>query len=95
MTTDDTMTIAVTADDPVVKAMQEINRAFFSAAQRLGVPFALEGLANILIINLAAGYGERWQWQRSAISLEMRDQSLGCGAPSLSRPIMSRDMRDG
>ena len=59
MTTDDTMTIAVTADDPVVKAMQEINRAFFSAAQRLGVPVALEGLANILVINLAAAYGEK------------------------------------
>ena len=59
MTTDDTMTIAVTADDPVVKAMQEINRAFFSAAQRLGVPVALEVLANILVINLAAAYGEK------------------------------------
>jgi hypothetical protein len=59
MTTDDTMTIEVTADDPVVKAMQEINRAFFAAAQRLGVTVALEGLANILVINLAAAYGEK------------------------------------
>jgi hypothetical protein len=58
MTTDDTMTIEVTVNDPVFKAMQEINRAFFSAAQRLGVPVALEGLANILVINLAAAYGE-------------------------------------
>ncbi len=59
MTTDDTMTTLVTADDPVVKAMQQINGAFFSAAQRLGVPAALEGLANILVINLAAAYGEK------------------------------------
>ncbi|MBV8133684.1 MAG: hypothetical protein JO282_14405 [Alphaproteobacteria bacterium] len=57
MTTDDTMTTLITADDPVVKAMQEINRAFFSAAQRFGVSAAIEGLANILVINLAAGYG--------------------------------------
>ena len=49
----------ITTDHPVVKAMQEINRAFFSAAQRLGVPVALEGLANILVINLAAAYGEK------------------------------------
>jgi hypothetical protein len=59
MTTDDTMTIEVTVNDPVVKAMQEINRAFFSVAQRLGVPVALEGLVNILIINLASAYGEK------------------------------------
>lgn len=59
MTTDDTMTTIMTTDDPVVQAMQEINRAFFSAAQRLGVPVALEGLANILVINLAAAYGEK------------------------------------
>jgi hypothetical protein len=59
MTTDDQMTIVITADDPVFKAMQEINRSFFSAAQRLGVPVALEGLANILVINLAAAYGEK------------------------------------
>ena len=48
----------MTTEDPVVKAMQEINRAFFSAAQRLDVPVALEGLANILVMNLAAAYGE-------------------------------------
>ena len=59
MTTDNTMTIAVTTDDPVFKAMQEINPAFMSAAQRLGVPVALEGLGNLLIMNLAAFYGER------------------------------------
>jgi hypothetical protein len=57
MTTDETMTIAATADDPMVNAMQEINRAFFSAAQRPGVPVALDGLANILVINLATTYG--------------------------------------
>jgi hypothetical protein len=59
MTTDQPMTVAITSDDPVFKAMQEINRAFFSAAQCLGAPAALEGLANILVINLAAGYGEK------------------------------------
>ena len=58
MTNDDSMTIELTAGDPVVKAMQEINRAFSSAAQCLGVPVALEGLANILVINLAAAYSE-------------------------------------
>jgi hypothetical protein len=59
MTIDDPMTISVTADDPVFKAMQEINCAFFSSAQHVGVPVALEGLANILVINLAAAYGEK------------------------------------
>jgi hypothetical protein len=59
MTADEPMTTVLTADDPVVKAMQEINGAFFSAAQRLGVSVALEGLANILVINLAAAYGEK------------------------------------
>ena len=58
MTTDQPMTVAITSDDPVFKAMQEINRAFSSVAQRRRVPVALEGLANILVINLAAGYGE-------------------------------------
>ena len=58
MTNDDSMTIELTAGDPVVKAMQEINRAFSSAAQCLGVPVGLEGLANILVINLAAAYSE-------------------------------------
>ena len=59
MTTDQPMTVAITSDDPVFKAMQEINRAFFSSAQHVGVPVALEGLANILVINLAAAYGEK------------------------------------
>jgi hypothetical protein len=45
-------------DDPVIKAMREINPAFVSVAQRLGTPVALEGLANILVMNLAAAYGE-------------------------------------
>jgi len=49
----------MTTYDPVVEAMQEINRAFFAAAQRLGVPVALKGLANILVINLAGAYGEK------------------------------------
>ena len=49
----------MTTDDPVVEAMQEMNRAFFAAAQRLGVPVAIEGLAYILVINLAAAYGEK------------------------------------
>jgi hypothetical protein len=53
------MTALVTTDDSVVKAMQEINRAFFSLAQRFGVPVALDGLANILVINLAAAYGDK------------------------------------
>ena len=48
----------MTTDDPVIKAMREINRAFVSVAQRLGTQVALEGLANILIMNLAAAYGE-------------------------------------
>jgi hypothetical protein len=45
-------------DDPVIEAMREINPAFVSVAQRLGTPVALEGLANILVMNLAAAYGE-------------------------------------
>jgi hypothetical protein len=45
-------------DDPVIKAMREINPAFVSVAQRLGTPAALEGLANILVMNLATAYGE-------------------------------------
>jgi len=59
MNTDKPKTAVITSDHPVFKAMQEINCAFFSAAQRFGVPTALEGLANILVINLAAGYGEK------------------------------------
>jgi hypothetical protein len=53
--------VAVTtmiADDPVIKAMREINPSFVSVAQRLGTRVALEGLANILVMNLAAAYGE-------------------------------------
>lgn len=47
----------MTTDEPLVKTMQEINRAF--AVQGLGVPVALEGLANILVINLDAVDGEK------------------------------------
>ena len=43
MTGIDTMT----TDHPVVKAMQEINPAFMSAASRLGVSVAQEGLGNV------------------------------------------------
>lgn len=53
--------VAVTTmitDDPVIKAMREINPSFVSVAQRLGTRVALEGLANILVMNLAAAYGE-------------------------------------
>ena len=49
----------VTMDHPMFKAMQEIQPAFMSAAQRLGVPVALEALGNVLIMNLAAFYGEK------------------------------------
>ena len=59
MNTKRTKTTVVTADDPVFKAMQEINPAFMFAASRLGVPVALEGLGNLLIMNLAAFYGEK------------------------------------
>ena len=55
------MVLAVTTmmtDDPVIKAMREINPAFVSVAQHLGTPVALQGLANILVMNLAAAYGE-------------------------------------
>jgi hypothetical protein len=45
-------------DDPVIKAMRELNPAFVSLAQRLGTAVALEGLANILVMNLATAYGE-------------------------------------
>jgi hypothetical protein len=44
--------------DAVINAMREINPAFVSVAQHLGTPAALEGLANILVMNLAAAYGE-------------------------------------
>ena len=46
-------------NDPVIKAMHEMNPAFVSAAKRLGTAVALEGLANILVMNLAAAYGEK------------------------------------
>jgi uncharacterized membrane protein len=48
----------MSTDDPVIKAMREMNPAFVSMAQRLGTAVALEGLANILVMNLAAAYGE-------------------------------------
>jgi hypothetical protein len=59
MNTVDSMTKIVTADDPVIKAMQEFHCALYSTAQAFGLRAALEGLANILIINLAAAYGEK------------------------------------
>jgi hypothetical protein len=61
MTTVDKMTTTklVTVDDPVFKAMREIEPVFMSAASRLGAPAALEGLGNLLIMNLAAFYGEK------------------------------------
>jgi hypothetical protein len=54
-----TTTKVVTVDDPVFKAMREIEPAFMSVAQRLGPAVALEGLGNLLIMNLAAFYGEK------------------------------------
>jgi hypothetical protein len=59
MTNDDSMTIKLTPDDPVVKAMQQLHYALFCTAEAFGLPAALEGLTNILIINLAAAYGEK------------------------------------
>jgi hypothetical protein len=59
MTIDDRKTRTITADDPVVKVMQQIHYALFCAAEAFGLPAALEGLANILIINLASAYGEK------------------------------------
>jgi hypothetical protein len=61
-------------DDPVIKAMREINRAFVSVAQRLGTPVALEGLANILVMNLAAAYGEE-------VTMAMLSEIAGSAAP--------------
>jgi hypothetical protein len=49
----------MTADDPVAMVMQDIHYAVFSTARAFGLPAALEGLANVLIINLAAAYGEK------------------------------------
>ena len=48
----------MTMDHPAVKAMREINPGFMSAAMRLGTPAALEGLGNLLVMNLAVFYGE-------------------------------------
>jgi hypothetical protein len=59
MTTDDSMTTIMTADDPLVKAMQDIHQALMYATQAFGLQAALEGLGNILVINLAAAYGEK------------------------------------
>ena len=59
MTTGDPMTRIVTADDPVVKAMQEIHNGLYRAAEAVGLQAAMEGLGNILVINLAAAYGEK------------------------------------
>ena len=49
----------MTMDHPAVKAMREIEPGFMSAAMRLGMPAALEGLGNLLIMHLAAYYGEK------------------------------------
>ena len=59
MTTKDKTTRIMTADDPVAMAMQDIHYALFTTARAFGLPAALEGLANVLIINLAAAYGEK------------------------------------
>jgi hypothetical protein len=48
-----------TMDHPAVKAMREIEPGFMSAAMRLGMPAALEGFGNLLIMHLAAAYGEK------------------------------------
>jgi hypothetical protein len=58
MTADNAKTRFVSADDPVVKVMLELHYAFSRAAEAFGMPLALEGLGNILIINLAGAYGE-------------------------------------
>jgi hypothetical protein len=49
----------MTMDHPAVKAMREINPGFMAAAMRLGTPAALEGLGNLLVMNLAVFYGEK------------------------------------
>jgi hypothetical protein len=49
----------MTMDHPAFKAMQEIEPGFMFAAMRLGIPAALEGLGNLLIMHLAAAYGEK------------------------------------
>jgi hypothetical protein len=49
----------MTTDHPAVQAMREIEPGFVSAAMRLGMPAALEGLGNLLIMHLAAAYGEK------------------------------------
>ena len=59
MTTEKRKTRTMTADDPVAMVMQDIHYTFFTTARSFGVPAALEGLANVLIINLAAAYGEK------------------------------------
>ena len=59
MTTEKKTTRTMTADDPVAMVMQDIHYTFFTTARSFGVPAALEGLANVLIINLAAAYGEK------------------------------------
>jgi hypothetical protein len=43
--------------DPVLKTMREINPALLSVTRDFGTPVALEALANILVVNLAAAYG--------------------------------------
>ena len=63
MTTEKKKTRTMTADDPVAMVMQDIHYTFCATARSFGVPTALEGLANILIINLAAAYGEKGRMQ--------------------------------
>ena len=53
MTSNGTKTITMDSDDPLAMAMRDIQPAFMSAAMRLGTPAALEGLGNLLIMNLA------------------------------------------
>ena len=59
MTSNGTKTITMDSDDPLAMAMRDIQPAFMSAAMRLGTPAALEGLGNLLIMNLATFYGEK------------------------------------
>ena len=49
----------MTMDHPAVKAMREIEPGFMSAAMRLGMAAALEGLGNLLVMHLATSYGEK------------------------------------
>ena len=65
----------MTADDPVAMVMQDIHYTFFTTARSFGVPAALEGLANVLIINLAAAYGEKGAMKNTRRNRRKRDPS--------------------